>query len=65
MKPILGSLALALLLAVAGCSSSNDTTVVNRLVSPQQQKTDLKRALDAGAITQQEYEQELKKVDEQ
>ena len=47
-------------LLVAACGSSSETH--NRLVSPQQQATDLKRALDAGIISQDEYQEEMEKL---
>jgi len=46
---------------LASCGSSS-TTVTNRLVTEQQQETDLKRALDAGAITQDEYQEAIDKL---
>ncbi len=52
----------ALTLLVSACGGSNKTVVVNRLVSQQQSLTDLKRALDAGAITQTEYDQQVQKA---
>ena len=51
-----------LVLSIAACGGSNKTVVVNRLVSQQQSLTDLKRALDAGAINQTEYDQQVQKV---
>jgi hypothetical protein len=47
-------------LMVTACGSS--TEVHNRLVSPQQQAADLKRALDAGIISQAEYQKEMEKL---
>jgi hypothetical protein len=47
-------------LPLAGCSSH--TTVHNRLVSPEQSAADLKRALDAGIISQDEYQEEMEKL---
>jgi hypothetical protein len=47
-------------LLLASCGSSE--TVNNRLVSPEQSSADLKRALDSGAITQKEYEEEMEKL---
>lgn len=47
-------------LLVTACGSSSETH--NRLVSPQQQAADLKRALDAGIISQDEYEEEMEKL---
>lgn len=52
----------ALVLSVAACGGSDKTVVVNRLVSQQQSLTDLKRALDAGAINQTEYDQQVQKA---
>jgi Ni2+-binding GTPase involved in maturation of urease and hydrogenase len=51
-----------LVLSVAACGGSGKTVVVNRLVSQEQSLTDLKRALDAGAINQTEYDQQVQKV---
>ena len=45
---------------LASCASSQ--TVKNRLVPQAQAETDLRRALDAGAMTQSEYEEELEKL---
>lgn len=47
-------------LLVTACGSSSETH--NRLVSPQQQAADLKRALDAGIISQDEYQEEMEKL---
>jgi hypothetical protein len=51
---------LATALLVTACGSSSE--VHNRLVPPQQQAADLKRALDAGIISQAEYEKEMEKL---
>ena len=51
--------ATAMLLTSCG---SDSTTVTNRLVPPAQEEADLKRALDFGAITQSEYEEQLDKL---
>jgi hypothetical protein len=51
--------ATALLLTSCG---SDSTTVTNRMVPPAQAEADLKRALDVGAITQSEYEEQLDKL---
>ena len=53
-------LAAAAILAGSGCGS--DETVVNRMVSPQQEQADLKRALDAGVISQSEYNEQIRKL---
>jgi uncharacterized lipoprotein YmbA len=45
---------------LAACGSSE--TVSNRLVSPAQAEADLKRARDVGAISQDEYEEELEEL---
>jgi major membrane immunogen (membrane-anchored lipoprotein) len=50
--------AAALLLTACGSSE----TVHNRLVSPEQSAADLKRALDAGIISQDEYQEEMEKL---
>jgi hypothetical protein len=49
----------ALLLASCG---SDHTTITNRLVPPAQSEADLKRALDAGAISQSEYNDQIDKL---
>ena len=51
--------ATAMLLTACG---SDSTHVTNRLVPLAQEETDLKRALDYGALTQSEYEEQLEKV---
>jgi hypothetical protein len=51
---------LASSLLLAACGSSE--TVNNRLVSPEQSAADLQRALQSGAITQEEYNEEMKKL---
>jgi hypothetical protein len=55
----LALLAAAPLLTACGGS---DVTVHNRMVSPQQSAADLKRALDAGIISQDEYQEEMEKL---
>jgi hypothetical protein len=50
----------AAMLATSGCGS--EETVVNRMVSPAQEREDLGRALDAGAITPNEYRQQVQKI---
>ena len=60
-----GLMAPALLVATAilltSCGSDS-TTINNRLVPPAQEEADLKRALDVGAISQSEYEEQLSKL---
>ena len=51
---------LAAALLLTGCGS--DTTVHNRLVPPDQAAADLKRAYDAGIISPDEYDEEMKKL---
>jgi hypothetical protein len=46
---------------LTSCGSDN-TTITNRLVPPAQEQADLKRALDAGALSQSEYEEQLDKL---
>jgi hypothetical protein len=53
--------AMVLALAQTGCGSS-ERTVVNRMASPAQAQEDLKRALDVGAISPSEYEQQVQKL---
>jgi hypothetical protein len=57
---VMGVSLLAVSLLLASCGSSE--TVNNRLVPPEQSAADLKRALDAGAITQEEYNDEMEKL---
>jgi uncharacterized lipoprotein YmbA len=47
-------------LLLASCGSSQ--TVHNRLVPQAQAEADLKRALDAGIITQSEYQDQLEEL---
>ena len=49
-------------LALAACGSSSEATVTNRMVPQDQELQDLKRALDAGAITPAEYQQQRQKI---
>ena len=56
---IAGSLLSAGLL-LSSCGSSE--TVNNRLVTPEQSAADLQRALQSGAITQEEYNDEMEKL---
>jgi hypothetical protein len=51
-------MAVALLLTACGSSQ----TVHNRMVPYEQSAADLKRALDAGIISQDEYEEEMEKL---
>ena len=55
------ALPLLLCAGLAACGSS-DTKVVNRLVSPQQERADLQRALAMGAISQSEYDAQMRKL---
>ncbi len=59
-----GALMIAALTATAllcaSCGSSSTTT--NRLVPQAQAEADLKRALDAGIITQDQYDEEIEKL---
>ncbi|MET1025682.1 MAG: hypothetical protein ABWY00_00835 [Dongiaceae bacterium] len=61
MKIAAFAAALSLPLLLTACGSSH-TEVTNRLVTQEQQMTDLKRALDYGAISQTEYNEQTKKV---
>lgn len=52
-------------LALAGCGgggASSDTQVQNTTVSKGQALIDLKKALDAGAISQSEYDKQRQKI---
>jgi hypothetical protein len=48
-------------LLLTGCGGSSETAH-NRMVPPEQSAADLKRALDAGIISQDEYEEEMEKL---
>ncbi len=61
VTPVLAMSLLATTMLLTSCGSDS-TTVTNRLVPPAQEEADLKRALDAGAISQSEYEEQLEKV---
>ena len=60
----LGVLALCglFLLGVAACGGGADIKSEISTTTTGQQLMDLKKALDSGAITQQEYEKERKKI---
>ena len=49
-------------LLLTACGSSKSTHVTNRVVSPAQEEADMKRALDAGAVSQAEYQQQIAKI---
>jgi hypothetical protein len=61
-KCLVGAGGLAMLLALAGCGSSSHTSVTNRLVSKDQELTDLQRAYEFGALNRSEYEQQRRKI---
>jgi hypothetical protein len=46
---------------LAGCGETK-TSVTNRVVSPEQESRDLQRALDAGAISPAEFQQQQRKL---
>ncbi|HTP82233.1 MAG TPA: SHOCT domain-containing protein [Alphaproteobacteria bacterium] len=48
-------------LGLTACGSSSETTVTNRMVPPDQELRDLQRALQAGAISPAEYDQQRRK----
>ncbi|MCL5779330.1 SHOCT domain-containing protein [Limibaculum sp. FT325] len=48
--------------ACGGGGAKSETAVTNTTVSKGQQLIDLKSAFDAGAITQDEYERERKRI---
>ena len=54
----IAALALAAILATAGCSSSSNTVTVHEStrITKGRELTDLRRALDAKAVTPDEYE---------
>ena len=59
------SIALVVPLALTACGgggAKTETQVQNTTVSQGQQLIDLKSALDAGAISQKEYEDQRKKI---
>jgi len=53
---------LLMLAACGGGDAAQDTTVHNTTVSKGQALIDLKAALDSGAITQDEYEEQREKI---
>lgn len=53
--------ALAALSVLAACGGGT-TVVHNRLVPKDQEATDLRRALDAGLLTADEYQQQRRKL---
>ncbi|MFN7609979.1 MAG: SHOCT domain-containing protein [bacterium] len=61
-KTITASLLASLLLLAACGGGGADTEVHNTTVSTGQQLIDLKKALDAGAITQNEYDTARDKI---
>jgi hypothetical protein len=60
MKVMTFTVILAALLALAGCGGSE--TIVKNQASCGQQLQDLKKALDAGAMTQSEYDKARSKA---
>jgi Short C-terminal domain len=63
MKRIgIGSLLIVALLGLSACGSRSRTTTNVTSVSTGQQLTDLKAALDSGAMTQSEYDKKRKKI---
>jgi major membrane immunogen (membrane-anchored lipoprotein) len=57
---MIGASMVATALLLTACGSSN--TVNNRLVPQAQAEADLKRALDAGIISQAEYQKQIEEV---
>lgn len=63
MRRLLTGAGLLLLLATAACGGSTDrTTVENRMVTQEQELKDLRRALDVGAISEEEYQDQRAKL---
>ena len=57
------SATVAAALALGGCGGGTaETRTVNRMVTKEQELQDLQRALQFGAISQAEYEQERRKA---
>lgn len=63
MKGYLAVAGLGLLLAVSACGGgSSQTTTTNRLTTQEQEMKDMRRALDVGAISEEEYEEQREKI---
>ena len=63
MKSIAGSLAIATLCVLTACSSAKTEVMPPTVnVSIGQQLIDLKKARDSGAMSQTEYEQQVRKL---
>lgn len=60
LLPIVMSIVMLAAPLLASCGSSSE--VHNRLVPQAQAEADLQRALQAGAISQSEYEEQLEKL---
>ena len=60
--PALRSAVVLAVLGLAACGGSSEATVNNRMVTQGQELQDLQRALDAGAITPTEYQQQRQKI---
>jgi hypothetical protein len=60
--PALRSAIVVAALGLAACGSSAESTVTNRMVPPEQELRDLQRALQAGAISPAEYDQQRRKM---
>jgi len=62
LSPALRCAVVIAALGLAACGGSSETSVNNRMVTPDQELRDLQRALQAGAITPAEYDQQRRKM---
>ena len=61
-RAVAAALLLGGLLVLGACGSGGKDPLVNRMTTPQQEATDLKRALDAGVITPAEFETQKRRL---
>ncbi len=61
--PPLAAALLGLALALGACGGTVEkTSVINRLTSHEQEAADFQRALDDGAMTQEEYRTQMRRL---